>query len=374
MSQTFQSHVSAVISLLNAASMMKQNSSWDLDLFTYVTAKSHQKMRRRFQHPRYSKHFFEGILGIPPSRASDIRRPFLPPHSKDTPWGKRDVALMESLASPTTEHFLVLSDLKIPNLLTLAKNYVVDSEPPSIYTSETCEEVQRLLSHLLRSYEAALLALDEFEGQPLRPEGIASFEMAIYCLAACGLTLRDLVYASFFEDHLLRMQLGDRRAQQPDAKVDDDDNGDDDGDDDGELDSDLISVQPHTILPGKDSLSICDSYADWLRLQVIYFEATNNLIGVSSKFLSPRFSASIFAIPFPKKISHAWQDVLPAIILFPLRDPDGTTEYTLKNALDVIESILPSGKLHSNGSVHCEALLAVLILLHRTHGKGELLI
>ena len=89
--------------------------------------------------------------------------------------------------------------MKIP------KNYK-GADLPAFYTEDTCEEFHRLLCHLLRRFEAALLTLHDLRDCPRAEIQSKCFDIAVYNAATCGLTLWSLVYSSFLEEHLSRFQ------------------------------------------------------------------------------------------------------------------------------------------------------------------------
>jgi hypothetical protein len=118
------------------------------------------------------------------------------------------MCFIDFLLQPITEHFLDLSQLEIPNLTRVAKQYHDKPGPvlPALYTEKTCEEIHHLLCHLLRRFEAALMKLHEFQNRSLEDRRTDDFEMAVYAVAICGVTLRSLVHSSFLEEHIIRIQ------------------------------------------------------------------------------------------------------------------------------------------------------------------------
>jgi hypothetical protein len=361
--------------LLSLLKVAEQNEGDKLGIFTYVAAKSHRKMLQRLQHEIYSRPFFNSLLGIAPSRANDITRPFPNSQSIDSPLGKRDAAFIESLSQPINEHFLRLSKVGIPKLLVLAKRYKAGSTLTSIYTKETCEEFHRLLCHLLRCYEAALLTLDEFKARFLSDVNIEEFEIAVYGVATCGITLRALAYCSFVEEHFSRIRAPDpltsqrrNHAQgQMDAEIMY-------GDEDPELLSERISIQTPMIPAGKhyNSPVVRDAYVDWLRSQVAHFEAANHLIGIASLFRGTHSSMTVIADQDSDTAMRPWQRVIRDVISS--SDPSDSFHYTVEDAIVAIEELvsrnvsletLLKGDMSSGrnfwGTLHSEACLASMI-------------
>jgi hypothetical protein len=344
-SQSFQSHAAAVIKLLTAAD---QNSGDTLGIFTYVAAKDYQKMLWMWQHEDCSKPFYKCLLDVPPSRAKAGRRPFPVPQSITTFSGRRDADFLESLSQPLNEYFLKLSKLGIPNLMKLAVEYTTDSDLPPIYTVNTCEEVHRLLCHLLRCYDRSLLALDKFTGTPLSDKKMEDFEAAVHCFTTCALMLRDFAYSSIFAEHISRIQPVDPRARRLDGWIDAEE---------GEevLDSELVG----------------DAYANWLRSRVVYFEATNNLIGIASQFRG--VSLKILTIQHAEVTLRSWREVVAEVLSS--SSPSGSSSCSLQDAILAIEKVISRnisfgkqlkllGK-NFHGMPHCEAFLASLI--HRSN-------
>jgi hypothetical protein len=391
-SQTFQSHAASVIDLLNG---VDQNNADTLGIFTYVAAKSYGKMLSRWENPEYSAPFFKCLLDISPSRARAEGaggRLFPDPQSINTSSGKRDADFLKSLSQPLNEHFLKLSKLGIPNLMKLAVEYTTDSDLPPIYTMNTCEEVHRLLCHLLRCYDRSLAALDKFTNKPLSDKEVDDFASAVHCFTTCALMLRDFVYSSFLEEHISRIQPTDPRTVNcqgadghvgtgagagvgtgvgasagvgPNAHrhVDGRGNEDEGGDGDEAVDPDLRDIQPGTILPNKEPLSVSGSYVEWLRLQVIYFEALTILIGVLHPMDRP-LSIMIIAVARPKKDLRDWRDIVTEV----MRKAE-YTEMAISEA-SVKLGQLVQHKLRFTGTLHCEAILLSLILAQRSGAES----
>jgi hypothetical protein len=312
-------------------------------------------MLRRFQHDFYSRPFSHGLFSTTPPSPDTLICPFPEPHSVNTSPGRRDAAFIESLSQPITEHFLRLSELGIPKLMSLVAGYKARSTLPPIYTRETCEEFHHLLCHLLRCYEAALLTLADFNGLDLSNDPPQAFEIAIYGVATCGLTLHNLIYSSFLEEHLIRIHLPDPRSERrSDAGSVGVRNADSDENGDGKPDTELANVQPSTGAPGF-RLSVTEAYIAWLQLQVVYFEAVDTLLGVAARFRGVPFSITVIAVVKPAKTIRSWQNIINDTIF-----PSNASE-ALKAISTIQSSLARDVKVTFFGTQHCEATLAGLI-------------
>jgi len=362
-SQSFQSHASAVIRLLKLA---EQDDGDKLGIFAYVAAKSYQAMLRTFQGPRHSE-FVDSLLHMPTFQGSDIQHPFPLPQPTNSRLGQRDVAFIESLSRPVNDVFLRLSTIKIPNLLALAENYQTGSDLPLVYTQETCVEFHRLLCHLLRSYEASLLMLDEYGGRPLSDNEMDDFEFTVYGVATCALTLRDLLYSSYLDEHLRRIQpllvQAQRNIQGRDGVM---------GDAKKHMGAGecMSDIPEDAIFPWMDSesLPVGDACLDWLKSQGIHFEAADNLIGVASHFDQAHISTTSVAVPYPAKAMRPWTQVVKEVV------SSHPSTYTVQDAIGAIENVVSKsvkaeaqlkGDMCFRGTLHCDACLASII--HRSN-------
>jgi hypothetical protein len=281
MTQSFESHATALLNL------SKHSQADGFGMFTYVAAQSHPRMLQKFQPGSDSKRFIDCLLQLVPVKMWASERPFLLPQRVDTPVGKRDMTFIKLLAQPVTGHFLKLSELSpgIPAIMQIVKRYMTTpgADLPAFYTEDTCEEFHHLLCHLLRRFEAALLALHDLRDCP-RPElQSKAFDVAVYDVATCGLTLWSLAYSSFLEEHLWRIHAPNPLAQAGGVDV--------------ESPEDSGSLDVHA------------AYTDCLRSQTAHFEAANYLIFSASRFRDRPISIKVVASADCGAEMRPWREV-----------------------------------------------------------------
>jgi hypothetical protein len=358
-------------SLLRVADRTEENS---LGIFTYVAAQSYLRMLQNFQPGSVSKPFIDRLLEVAPSRARLIKRPFPSPQRINNPLGQRDIAFIDFLVQPITEHFVQLSHLNIHNLMRVAKEYR-DAPPPgpnlpALYTEDTCEEFHHLLCHLLRRFEATLLKLHEFQYRSPADRCTEDFEMAVYGVATCGLTLRSLVHSSFLEEHLVRIQapnpypqacVGNAGINVMDLNM--------------HMSPEALEFYPHgTCGNDSGSHSVCTAYAHCLHSQVAHFEAANHLVGFASRFREAKISIkAVTAVEDCEGAMHPWRQVIKEIVS---SSPLGKSRnHHSEEVITAIEGILSesaslasrlddSNPLGTNfrGTIHCGAWLASVLV------------
>jgi hypothetical protein len=366
--QPFDSHVAALLSLLQVADQTQGNK---LGIFTYVAAQCYPRMLQKFQHGSDSKLFIKCLLESDPSRAHSDERPFPNLQPIHTPPAQRDTAFISFLAKPLTDHFLHLSRISIPNLIELAKHYheTPGAEYPHIYTRETCEEFHRLLCHLLTSYETALSALHDLEDLSHAERQTELFDNAVYSVATCGLTLRSLVYSPFLEEHLHRIQAPNPHT----ARLDNNPHADATSDDGALSGSETVTWQPWQVF-GRDSgsSSVRRAYVNHLRSLVAPLEAANNLVAMASHFRDSRCTINVVAVPDCGPAMLPWRKLIEEII--PASRTSNFRNFTADDAIAAIESVLSSNvdfaaRLTDNGMrgwnfrgiFHCTACLASVV-------------
>ena len=256
--------------------------------------------------------------------------------------------------------------------------YIASSnkELPSIYTAETCEEVQRLLAFVLRCFQASLIALSKFEEPPKSPEDISSFDLSVYGLVASSLILHGLAYSSFIEEHIHQLNPPDPRLLRSYNGKLDDVNRVADEDMNNELEE-LRQLQPYKIVRGRTlTVTESSSFGQWLRVLSSKIEGVENILGVVSRLSQP-ISISVVAALSPLRVVQDWREVVKDLMvtsttstpLPPNPSPAASLPIpfpitcTHEAAVKIIEGVLTpsSGKLGFSGSIHCEALLAGLM-------------
>jgi hypothetical protein len=310
-----------------------------LGIFTYVAAQSYPRMLQKFQHGSDSKLFIECLLELDPSKARPVERPFPDLQPIHTALAQRDIAFISFLAKPLTEHFLHLSQINIPNLIKLAKHYdeTPGAEFPHIYTGETCEEFHRLLCHLVRRHEAALSALNDLKDLSHAERQTERFDNAVYGVATCGLILRSLVYSSFLEEHLCRIQAPNPHT----TRLDGIPQADVTSDDEALSGSGTIIWQPWQVF-GRDSgsSSVRRVYMNHLQSLVAPLEAANDLVAMASRFHDSQFTINVVAVDDCGTAMHPWRKLIEEII--PSARASDLRSFTANDAITAIEDVLSS--------------------------------
>jgi hypothetical protein len=334
-----------LLSLLNIA---EENDGNTLGIITYVAATSRRKILRGLERDSHSGPFFENLLDIPPARAQQSARPFPNRQHVHPTLATRDAGFLEALSAPINEELLQLSTIGIPNLMKMAMAYKPGMAVPLIYTNATCEDVHRLLCHVLRCYDASLAVLDNVEVHP--PIGVMDqFEIAVYGVATCGLVLQTLAHSSFIDEHMYRILPPDLRTQ----RYHDD--------------------QHH-------------AYADWLRSLVEHVEAADK---ITPHIRSKHISIEIVAVPDCGISMRPWKHVVKEIMC-----SSSTTQsfkYTEQDAIEAIEAIELLASKNANlenrlkgdmllgqnfrGTVHAQTCLASIIhLLYNPSESRDLVV
>ena len=186
--------------------------------------------------------------------------------------GQRDTAFLDAISNESNNGVLGLWKVRMPYLKHIAENYRRHGAGPTlprIYTKRTCTEFTHLLIHILRGYEGALRTLQQFKGHNLVNDELVEFTNSVYAVAATGLTLRALVYTSFFEEHLLRLRLHHPPPAIAESSLVDDTDPDHDHNPGLSIDLDLdlnlgldLDLNPDDFVPDSDPLSNSELGAD----------------------------------------------------------------------------------------------------------------
>jgi len=363
MTQPFESHATALLNLLRASSRAEGDG---FGMFAYVSAQSHSRMLQNFQLGSDSKRFIDCLLELGPETMRVSERPFPLPQRTDTPLGKRDIAFITQLAQPITDHFLKLRELhpSIPAILKTVELYNTNpgADLPAFYTADMCEEFHHLLCHLLRRFEAALLALHDFQDCPRAELQSKAFDIAVYDVATCGLTLWSLVYSSFLEEHLWRIQAPNPlvQARPVDLK----------SPEDAKLISEGSEWQPWWF-SGRDSgsLAVRAAYTDCLRSPVAHFEAADDLISSASRFRDGRVSIKVVVSEDCGAEMRPWREVIVELV-----GQNHSSKCNAQEVISVIEAKVATNatlasRLDGNtqlggffrGTLHSKVCLASLI-------------
>jgi hypothetical protein len=246
----------------------------------YVVAKSFPKMVHRIEHER-SWAFLECLTAVTftykPAPESPLPNPL-------------DETFFENLPKLASR-----CKLEIPFLLALARCQAKDR--PQLYSAETCEEFHTVLIEVLKHFHLALQHLNTFR----HPEGQASLESIVNDVLFYGLLLHTIVYGSMIESHLqgiadLLVLLYNKHIQAGPNK-----GSTDGGEEAEEEDTELAAVQPRT-MQEDGPLTVWQSFRDWLRLMVSFFESARNLCDYVTHYCPSSISVKVVAIPNPGQL------------------------------------------------------------------------
>jgi hypothetical protein len=351
--------VAALLRLLDVAD---ENDGDKLGIFSYVAATSRRKMLRGLGHDSHSNSFFGNLLDLPPLRAKQSARPFPDRHPT---LDVRDAAFLEALSAPLNEDVLRLSAIAIPHLMEMALAYKPSATIPQVYTDATCEEFHRLLCHVLHCCDVSLTKLNTVDTHP--PVGaIDQFEMAVYGVATCGLTLQTLANTSFIDEHMHRVLPPSLRSQRRRA----DKHG-------KTAEEEPIPEVTPTGMDFGDGNESPHAYADWLRSLVAPFRAADELIKVAPRIRSTRISIEILTIPDCGTSMRPWKQAVKEVMCSSTIAQ--SFECSEQEAIEAIESLASKNKnlgqrlkgdmlLGQNfrGTVHAQACLASFIHLRNS--------
>jgi hypothetical protein len=277
-------HAAALVSFLKAAAHGQGDNP---AVFPYVAATSNQKMLRRFEHDTKLKQVLERILSIPPSQAIQSARTF--PDGNPVA-AQRDAAFLEALSAPFNEKFFRLSTIGVENLMAIAMAYKPGAAIPQIYKKETCEDLHRLLCHLLRSYKTSIAKLSDFEASSSTGDDADEFKIAVYGVATCGMTLGALSYSSFIDEHMWRI-IPSRHMEGSLRELDD------------------VGFQANS-----ESYSGRHAYADSLRSLAVYYEAAGDLLRMAPHIHRMQVSLEVVAVPKSGTSMRPWQQVVGKLV------------------------------------------------------------
>lgn len=287
----------------------------------------------------------------------------------------------------------VLKEIKLPYLMGLSRQMenpnLTKGERqklfsstllPSLYSHKGYLEFQLFLRTVLQNYSTALDELSRFQPE----DGLHVLSLLVTRVMVNGWALRGIAYSNIFEEHINAVQdhitaalKPDDSAPQADPLLDgkevtgtevsgEDGTGVPEEEDD---DSELAAVQVDAVHNGH-LLSPQASCKNWLRLQVLFFEAADTLTAFVRRDLlggtAKGISIKVIALHHPSKTMLTLRDLITAIVpSFDASRLDFTSSQVLAmfeelaKDYEVIRKNLENPKFL--GSVHCEASLASLI-------------
>ena len=277
----------------------------DLDCFRlYVIAVSNQKMNTRMTNKHFSKPYYDCLVSQ--TTFARTKLPSVIPKAGDRKLDKLFLEVIPDLAISATT--------KIPNLQRAA-NLPQSTE---IYNESTYMEFHLLLIELLSKFRTSLEGLKALQcGIKSGERDLGVILRALRNVLACGHYLRMMVSGSTIETHLQTIAdflvVDPGKSWTPEPASEDLD------------DADVVDFQrlkPYSMRKGKP-LSPWESYRDWLKLMVHYFDATEVLVTHVGTWnqqpeTSDALSITILSPPLPDtKIMLPWTELLESDRFFP---------------------------------------------------------
>ena len=294
--ESFETHVWMLKTLLEQSRV----SDEDLEAFElFSIASSFDKMNMRMTNKRISAPYLHCLL-------TQTTFPFITLSSLVPKAGDRNSDEPFIQAIP----FLAIHTVtKIPNLSQHAANL---EQLIDIYNEDTYMEFHHLLCEFLSKFRASLETLRALQRN--RTEGdLGEILKALNKVRVFGHYLRIMVSSSAIEKHLQTiatfLDVDPRKMWRPEP-----------GEPESE-DADFQCLKPYSVRKGKPLLP-WESYRDWLRLMVHYFDATQVLAAHVATFpiqCTPHdtLSITILSPPLPGNEMLPWTEILKSDRFFP---------------------------------------------------------
>lgn len=273
---TFDTHIWMLQTLL-------QRSSGLQDLQLYVIAASFPKMLFRMNNRRIAKHYFECFRKLESMDFEFVEHPSTATTGSNSKHPDRLLFDAINALAGTTD--------RIPNLTQMAKD--MQKTPREIYNKDTYMEFHWLLCSMLNRFHQSLTTLKNLHEQRETPDSkildlksLGDIKDILNFIMVHGRCLRAIVRSAAVEKHLKTiahlLEVDDEKLGMPSR----------------EDEIELHVLKPYSMYQGQPLLP-WQSYRDWLRLTVLYFDATVILrdhvhslllshIDIDIKILSPR--------------------------------------------------------------------------------------
>jgi hypothetical protein len=276
----------------------------------YIVAVCSDKMKYRLSNGP-SPLYFDCLL-----RLCDMTFPFI--EHPDVLATRRDGSCRDQFFLDAIPMLAECSMTKIPNLEKVAQ-LARENKPFEVYNNDTYMEFHKLLCELLKCFRGSLTELVD-----LKTRDVAKIRQALNDVRILGDLLWTMVRGSAIEKHLQtiakfldtqeRVAGVYKEAVDKEGVVGVDKEGVVDEEEDVDLDDDeedieFVVLKPYSICRGKP-LQPWESYRDWLRLQIIYFDAIQTSTRYVSSFPSADVSIKILTPSLPSTDMLPWSDLL----------------------------------------------------------------
>jgi hypothetical protein len=293
--------------------LLGRRSVEDLQTFRlYVIAASFPKMLSRMANRLVSERYLSCLLNLRETTFKFIEEPYTAPTRK----GNEDPDQLLFNIIPSINPIM-----PIPNLMQM---FEANEQPYKLYNKDTYMEFHKLLCDLLNGYHQSLKALENLQKrlkEPLNKDDVKDILTHLVTVRAAGESLRAIVRGAAIEKHLKTiahlLEVGNGKPSGTTTE------------EDTEEDTEFEVLRPYTLHRGQRLLP-WQSYKDWLRLMIIYFDAVqildkhaNSSIDISIKILAP-------SLPDQKMLR--WEELLRHKVYFPeliAEGPEQTSAETL---------------------------------------------
>ena len=401
--QTFQDHVQTLVHIISGKVELSV-MDWHVLLAQYVVGSSHRKMRERIKH-KNSRPYMNGLLAITDSLSTADYQPLEPLKLK--PCDKTfllSIPLIISKLSHDASRCKKIDckfnlnceyKLHLPKLCQIAEIAKTSTEAPMFYTEGTFTEYHRLLVNLLEHFKFHLGALVRpknchhhinmvrFFGSALH--GMVSTEVMVQHAKNIAESLGEVMN----KEELEKAGQGERKAgfvsgikhrlsKLAVAEAGDGDEGEGAEMEGDEFDESLASIQFQSV-EYKDSdreevrHTVASRCFQWLRLMTTYFDAMDQLLGVSTLPRVPKNATiQVVAVKHPGLERMDWKrcfQYLPDSDIFPNSD-ELVAAFEKHLLIDNYHRTWfdPTGTFRIDnfpGTWHCEAIGTILVYRQR---------
>lgn len=282
----------------------------DRKTFTlYVISASFKKMYSRLRSNGIPKQYFDCLQSLKSTTFGFIE------HGIAKQDSHRDQLFLEII--PHLKTSVVTTD--ITNLRQTAKEIADDAATPrEIYNEKTYLEFHGLLCELLHLFRISLEEIAGLQKNP--PADVEVIILKLRSVQILGRFLRAMVRSASIEKHLktieplLYVGCGNENSLTVTTGKDDDDSAEVE-----EIESNLL--KPYSIYKGQP-VRPWQSYKDWLRLTILYFDAIV-ILGEHIRSLSPSndididIDIKILVPTLPNQQMMPWKELLRNEIYFP---------------------------------------------------------
>ena len=338
------------------------------NLTRYITARSFQKMARRFNNKNLSIPYLnclDGVKAVPIMPQPPIEE------APDQMEVDSDRRFLEDFVKVSfSKENKEFTGVNIPNIQKLANNLSPNDKTIELYTNETSTEFHTLLLDILHKFKTALNNLTSYDEKKNKIEDTSGkdpnrekiFNTNVRKIHTYGYGLLRLSRGCAFQLHLKNIQsllvdplhLSDEEVDGTDEEEDEGDEKDGDGDKKGdnieEFDGELEAIQPTFPLNG----GLPTTYTAWLRLMVAHFDAVEIVVRYIRKLQCDTVSVDILVAPMTNETLLPWWELFSGHYLPNMDSGNNARDIPSQ---DVIRDFLEEG-ISRAGAVKKELRLA----------------